>query len=97
MTMQLNPRNVSDIRIPSILSKIDDHISTNVVPLPLIPKISLTCDERMMRATALVKPDETGPDTKSIRNPSPKNPINNSMKPVKKQRRTAFCQLPRHV
>lgn len=51
----------------------------------------------MMRATALVKPLETGPETKSMRNPSPKKPINNSIMPVKKQSKTAFCQLPRHV
>jgi hypothetical protein len=95
--MQLNPSAVSHTRIPSMLSIIDDHICTNVVPFALIPKMSLTCDERMINATALVKPDETGPETKSIKNPSPKNPIRSSVMPVKKQRRQAFSQLPRAV
>lgn len=95
--MQENPKMVSATRIPSMLLKIDFHISTKVDPLPLMPKISLTCDDRIIKATALVKPDETGPDTKSIKNPSPKKPINSSMIPVKKLRRQAFCQLPRAV
>lgn len=95
--MHENPKMVSLTRIPSILLKIDFHISTKVDPPPLMPKISLTCDDRIIRATALVKPDETGPDTKSIRNPSPKNPIRSSVMPVKKLRRQAFCQLPRAV
>ena len=76
---------------------IDDHICTKVVPPPFIPKISLTCDERIIKATALVKPDDTGPETKSIRKPRPKNPIKSSVTPVTKQRRQAFCQLPRAV
>lgn len=95
--MHVKPKMVSLIRIPSILLMIDLHISRNVVPLATIPKMSLTCDDKMMRATALVKPDETGPDTKSIRNPRPKRPIKSSIKPVRKDKSTAFSQLPRAV
>jgi hypothetical protein len=85
---------VSPILIPLIFLIIDDHISTNVLPLPLIPKMSLTCDDKIIKATALVKPDETGPDTKSIRKPRPKKPIKSSVIPVKNESKTAFCQLP---
>ena len=95
--MQENPKMVSLILIPSMLLIIDCHISRNVVPLATMPKMSLTCDDKIIRATALVKPDETGPDTKSIRKPRPKRPIKSSTKPVRKQRSTAFSQLPRAV
>lgn len=68
-----------------------------MLPLALIPKMSFTCDDRMIKATALVKPEDTGPETKSIRKPRPKTPIRSSMSPVKKQRRIAFSGLPRAV
>lgn len=94
MTMQENPKMVSLILIPLILLMIDLHISRKVVPLATMPKMSLTCDDKMIRETALVKPDETGPETKSMRKPRPKRPMKSSIKPVRKQRSTAFSQLP---
>lgn len=48
----------------------------------------------MIKATALVKPDETGPETKSIRKPRPKNPINSSVRPDRKHSKIAFSGLP---
>lgn len=62
-----------------------------------IPKISLTCDVKIIKATALVKPLLTGPDTKSIKNPSPKIPISNSINPDKNDNNTARCQTPLHA
>ena len=73
---------------------IEVHISMKVFPLALIPNKSLICDDKIIKATALVNPDETGPETKSIRNPSPNNPISSSTSPDRKQSTTAFCQLP---
>lgn len=92
--MQETPKSVSLNLSPPMLLKIDFHISRNVVPLAVIPNTSLTCDDRMIKATALVKPLETGPDTKSMRKPRPKRPIKSSMMPVRRERSTAFSQLP---
>lgn len=97
ITMQEKPRIVSAILMPPMFSMIDDHIDTNVLPFALIPKMSLTCDDKMINATALVKPDDTGPETKSIRKPRPKKPMRSSMIPVRKHSRIAFCGLPRAV
>lgn len=97
MTMHEKPKTVSDNLMPSMLWTIARHISTKVVPPPFIPKMSFICDDKMINATALVKPDDTGPETKSMRKPSPKNPMRSSVSPVMKQSRTAFCQLPRAV
>ena len=94
ITMQTHPKTVSLTLIPEILLMIDVHISMKVLPLAVIPKRSLICDERIIKATALVNPEETGPDTKSIKNPSPNNPIKSSTVPERKQSTTAFCQLP---
>lgn len=58
------------------------------------PNTSLTCDVRIINATALVKPELTGPDTKLIRKPMPNAPISISIAPVKNDRRTARCQTP---
>lgn len=44
-------------------------MSTNVDPVTVIAKRSFTCDVTIINATADVKPDDTGPDTKSIRKP----------------------------
>ena len=49
------------------------HISRNVFPLAFIPKISFTWDVKIISATADVKPEDTGPDTKSIIKPKAKN------------------------
>lgn len=45
------------------------HISRNCEPCAGIPSISFTCDVIIIRATADVNPELTGPDTKSIKNP----------------------------
>lgn len=65
-----------------------------VVPFAAIPKIFFTCDVKMISDTADVNPDDTGPDTKSIRNPKPNNPIRNSTTPQSKHSRTDFCHEP---
>lgn len=92
--MHVIPKTVSHAFVYCKFSNIWDHISMNVVPFALIPKISLTCDVRIIKATADVNPDETGPETKSIKNPRPNIPINNSIKPHKKHNRTDFCHEP---
>lgn len=46
------------------------HISMNCEPLAEMPRMSLTCDVTIIKATADVKPELTGPDTKSIKNPN---------------------------
>lgn len=71
------------------------QISKKVDPLADTPKISLTCDVTMIKATADVNPDETGPDTKFTRNPKPKVAINSSIMPVNKLNRIAFGTEPR--
>lgn len=73
---------------------IEDHICTNVLPFAAIPKMSFICDDKIIKATALVKPEDTGPETKSMRKPSPKKPMRSSVNPDRKQSRQAFCQLP---
>lgn len=40
-----------------------------VVPEVVMASMSLTCDVTIISATAEVNPEETGPETKSIRNP----------------------------
>jgi len=42
-----------------------------------MPRISLICDVTIIKATADVKPELTGPDTKSIRNPEIKKILYN--------------------
>lgn len=74
--------------------KIEDHICTKVFPDAVIPNTSFTCDDKMIRATALVKPLLTGPETKSIRKPRPKTPIKISIIPVRNESKTALCQTP---
>lgn len=88
------PINVSIHRIVLMFWKIDDHVCINVDPVAAIPKIFLTCDVKMIRAQALVKPEFTGPETKFKKNPIPIKPMITSTIPVRKQRRTAFCQTP---
>lgn len=48
------------------------HIWTNVLPLVVIASISFTCDVIIIKATADVNPDDTGPETKSIIKPEMK-------------------------
>lgn len=68
--MQTIPNMVSPIRMSCILLKRLAIIWGNVVPPPCIPSISLSCDEIINKATAEVKPDDTGPDMKSIMIPA---------------------------
>jgi len=67
--MQDIPKVVSQTDVVCISLPILCHISINWEPLAEIPRISLTCDVTIIKATADVKPELTGPDTKSIRNP----------------------------
>lgn len=48
------------------------QVCMNVVPEAVMPRTSLTCDVTMIRAQADVNPEDTGPDTKSIKNPTRK-------------------------
>jgi hypothetical protein len=67
--MQNAPRIASQVEVSCINSPMLCHISINCEPLAEIPRISLICDVTIIKATADVKPELTGPDTKSIRNP----------------------------
>jgi len=44
-------------------------VSTNLPPETVTPKTSLTWDVAIIMAAAEVKPADTGPDIKSIKNP----------------------------
>lgn len=63
------PRSVSHILMLCISLNTLFQVSTKVFPEASIPKRSFTCDVTMMRAAADVKPEDTGPETKSIKNP----------------------------
>lgn len=67
--MQAMPKAVSHPFVLWMSWKMLFQVSTKVVPDALMPRTSFTCDVTIISATADVKPDETGPDTKSIRNP----------------------------
>lgn len=67
--MQDAPRAASQADVSCISPPILCHISINWEPLAGMPRMSLTCDVTIIKATADVKPELTGPDTKSIRNP----------------------------
>lgn len=69
-TMHVVPRATSHGEVCSILRNIDDHICVNVAPFAGIPSMSLSCEVTIINATAEVKPELTGPLTKSMRNPS---------------------------
>uniref|UniRef100_A0A2M4AJ50 Putative secreted protein n=1 Tax=Anopheles triannulatus TaxID=58253 RepID=A0A2M4AJ50_9DIPT len=92
--MQVSPRKVSHSCTLWMSLKMFFQISMNVVPLAVIPSTSFTCDVTIISETADVNPDETGPDTKSTRNPSPKMPISSSTRPERKQSRIDFPTLP---
>lgn len=59
-----------------------------------IPNRSLTCDDKIIIAAALVNPEPTGPETKSIMKPNWRTPISISMMPVRNESSTARCQTP---
>lgn len=67
--IQLQPRIVSHNFVLWISENIPFQISIKLFPDTTIPRISLTWDVRITRAAADVKPEPTGPDIKSIRNP----------------------------
>lgn len=67
--IQHTPRTTSQAFVLWISLNIDTHCWRKVLPFTVILKMSFICDVNMIKATADVKPDETGPDTKSIKNP----------------------------
>lgn len=67
--MQLTPSTASHNLVFVISLNIDSHCCRKVVPCTWMARMSFTCDVRITRATAEVKPDDTGPDMKSIIKP----------------------------
>jgi len=63
-------------------------------PSLFTPSIERIWDVDTIRATALVNPALTGPDTNSTRHPSLKMAIRISIMPVRKVRSTDLCQDP---
>lgn len=74
--------------------KMEIHCCKNVVPVTVIANRSFTCEVAIISATADVKPDETGPETKFMRNPRPRTPIISMTNPVQKVSNTAFSTTP---
>lgn len=74
--IEVTPKTVSQSRTCVIFPNNFIHISTKVAPEPSMPKTSFTCEVTIIRATAEVKPDETGPLTKSIINPEFEKSLN---------------------
>lgn len=67
--IQVAPSAASQAEVFCICPPILFHISRNCDPLAGMPRISFICEVTIIRATADVKPELTGPDTKSIKNP----------------------------
>lgn len=68
--MQATPRAASWNEVSFMLEVMLCQSWTNVEPLMApTPRMSLTWDETIIRATAEVNPELTGPDTKSMRKP----------------------------
>lgn len=67
--MQVIPKTVSQSLASRMFEMMLIHISRKVLPVTWMLKMSFICDVTMIRATAEVKPDETGPDTKSMMKP----------------------------
>lgn len=63
------PRTASQGWVFWISSNILFQLPTNVDPDALMPNTSFTWEVTIIRATADVKPEDTGPETKSIRKP----------------------------
>lgn len=70
--MQLNPKTVSHSLVSEICSNICSHTSRNFPPEKFNPKMYFTCVVAIIIAAADVKPIDTGPEIKSIRNPATK-------------------------
>lgn len=68
-TIHEQPMSASYPLVAHIFLKRLSHICIKVFPFIEIPSISFTWDVTIMSAAADVKPDETGPEIKSIRNP----------------------------
>lgn len=64
------PTIASGILVRCILPIISCQVKINVDPDAFMFSISFTCDVNIIRAAADVKPDDTGPDTKSIIKPA---------------------------
>lgn len=92
--IQTNPSTGSHSEALWMLRKTEIHCCRNVVPVTVMANRSFTWDVAIISATADVNPDDTGPDTKLIRNPSPSTPINSSTRPVRKLSKIAFSITP---
>lgn len=71
----MHPTSVSHKDVLWMSWEMEIHIWTNVLPLVVIASISFTCDVIIIKATADVNPEDTGPETKSIIKPETKNDI----------------------
>lgn len=67
--MQKKPSTASPTLVWCIFLKMLDQVCMKTVPDADIPRRSFTCDVKIIRATAEVKPEATGPETKSIMKP----------------------------
>lgn len=74
-TMQDMPMTASHGCVLCMSLKMLFQVCTKVVPEAIMPRTSLTCEVTMIRAQAEVNPEDTGPDTKSIRNPTRRRSI----------------------
>lgn len=70
--MHETPRIASQAEVSWICSTILFHMAVKVAPDALMPRRSLICEVTMIRATADVNPELTGPETKSMRKPERK-------------------------
>lgn len=69
IAIHIKPRRVSHSRVSEICSNNCSQTSRNLLPGKLRPRTSLICVVAIMMAAADVKPTDTGPEMKSIRNP----------------------------
>jgi hypothetical protein len=67
--IHINPRRVSHSRVSEICSNSCSQTSRNLLPGKLRPRTSLICVVAIIMAAADVKPTDTGPEMKSIKNP----------------------------
>lgn len=67
--MHTIPNTESHALVLWISSNILFHVAINVDPDARIPNMSFTWDVRIISATAEMKPEDTGPEIKSIRKP----------------------------
>lgn len=67
--MHTIPNTESHALVLWISSKILLHVAIKVDPEARMPNMSFTWDVRIISATAEMKPEDTGPETKSMRKP----------------------------